>query len=338
MTTFGYPKYGKSQRQGKAGESYFDSFVHSELGWIYRSTHQESDFGIDGYIDVVTDGNVTGQTLGVQIKCGDSYFYNESDGGIRFNGDNKHLNYYINCPYSIILIVLNSDCSEGKWVEFDVSVTSPSGNGWWIEIPEKNILAASVRERWEIIAGPVSENDESISLSWEANEALDKADFGTYLVHKDDILACDFSGINDVINRLSRNKVSLLKNRGTLEVLIAGYDDDPRESYEIPEIRNWFQKSLENGVPWFYFLGGQAQGMGLTVLLFSCCDIEVKYIESGNSYVEILNFKQVQDWLDINFHNLNEFSDEREIPESVNREMSEKAVSLVTGNFVENKG
>lgn len=28
----------------------------------------------------------------------------------------------------------------------------------------------------------------------------------------------------------------------------------------------------------------------------------------------------------------------REIPESVNREMSEKAVSLVTGNFVENQG
>jgi hypothetical protein len=336
MTKFGYPKYGKSQSTGKIGESYFDTFVHHELGWIYRSTHQESDFGIDGYIDIVTDGNVTGKTIGVQIKCGDSYFDNKSEGGIRFNGDNKHLNYYINCPYPIILIVLNGDCTKGRWVEFNVSVTSSSGSGWWIELPRKNVLSSSVKGFWEIVAGPISDNDEGISLSWKANKALDKADFGTYLIHQNDILACDFTGINDVINRLSRNKASLLKNRGTLEILISGYDEDPRESYEIPEIRHWFQESLKEGIPWFYFLGEQANGMGITVLLFSCCDIEVKYKEAGNSYVEILNSNQVQGWLDSNFHNLNTFSEEREIPESVNREMSEKAVSLVTGNFVEN--
>jgi hypothetical protein len=50
MSKFGYPKYGKSQRLGRAGESFIDSFIHQKLGWIYRSVHQESDFGIDGYI------------------------------------------------------------------------------------------------------------------------------------------------------------------------------------------------------------------------------------------------------------------------------------------------
>jgi hypothetical protein len=194
------------------------------------------------------------------------------------------------------------------------------------------------KDDWEIIAGPVSDNDEGISISWEANEALDNSDFSTYLIHKDDILACDFTGFNDVISRLSRTKASLLKNRGTLEVLISGYDEDPRESYEIPEIRHWFQESLKEGIPWFYFLGGQAKGMGLTVLLFSCCDIEVKHKKLGSSYVEILDFGQIHDWLNTNYHNLNTYSDEKEIPESVNKEMSEKAVSLVTGNFVENQG
>ena len=100
--------------------------VHHKLRWIYRSTHQESDFGIDGYIDIVTDGYVTGKTIGIQVKCGNSYYNKKSTGGIRYEGQNKHLNYYLNCPFSIILLVLNSDCSEGKWVEFNANITSPT--------------------------------------------------------------------------------------------------------------------------------------------------------------------------------------------------------------------
>ena len=51
-----------------------------------------------------------------------------------------------------------------------------------------------------------------------------------------------------------------------------------------------------------------------------------------------MNFIKFKDWLYANFNNLNTLSEEREIPESVNREMSEKAVSLVTGNFIEKQG
>ncbi len=274
MNEFGYPKYGKSQSLGKIGESFIDSFVHKKLEWIYRSTHQESDFGIDGFIDIVTDRNVTGQTIGIQVKCGDSYFNKKTEGGIRYDGENKHLNYYLNCPFPIVLIVLNGECTQGKWLEFNANITAPSKNGWWLEIPDKNILSTSVKTDWELIAGPVVDNSEKIALSWKINNALDESDFGVYLIHKDDVLACDFTGLKDVIYRLSRNKTSLLKNRGTLEVLIAGYDEDPREAYEIPEIRNFYSESLNAGIPWFYFLGKQANGMGLTVLLFACCDIE----------------------------------------------------------------
>ncbi len=151
MNGLGYPKYGKSQSSGKVGESFIDSFVHQKLGWIYRSVHQESDFGIDGYIDIVTDENVTGQTIGIQIKCGDSYFNKRTGGGIRYEGENKHLNYYLNCLFPIVLVVLNGDCSEGKWVEFNANITSPSKSGWWIEIPDKNALDMSVKDDWELL-------------------------------------------------------------------------------------------------------------------------------------------------------------------------------------------
>jgi len=338
MNEFGYPKYGKSQSLGKIGESFVDSFVHKKLGWIYRPTHQESDFGIDGFIDIVTDRNVTGQTIGIQVKCGDSYFNKKTEGGIRYEGENKHLNYYLNCPFPIVLIVLNGECNQGKWLEFNANITAPSKNGWWLEIPEKNTLSTSVKTDWELIAGPVADNSEKIALSWKINNALDESDFGVYMVHKDDVLACDFTGLKDVINRLSRNKKSLLKNRGTLEVLIAGYDEDPREAYEIPEIRHFYSESLNAGIPWFYFLGKQANGMGLTVLLFACCDIEVKFEKSGNAYVQIKDLEQVSEWMNRNFHNLNEYVDSKEIPEEINKEMSERACDIVRRNFVDIKG
>lgn len=329
MSQFGYPKYGKSQRQGKSGESFVDNFVHHKLGWIYRPTHQESDFGIDGYIDIVTNGNVTGQTIGIQIKCGDSYFNKKTGGVIRYEGENKHLNYYLNCPFSIILIVLNGECDQGKWVEFNANITSPSKSGWSIEIPNKNSLAVSVKNNWELIAGSVFDYSEQIALSWKENKELDESDFGVYFIQKDEILACDFSIIKDVIGRLARNRDSLLKKRGTLEVLIEGYNEDPREVYEIPEIRHWYSESIKAGIPWFYFLGEMLNRMGFTVLLSSCCDIEVKSNKFNDTKIEYSNVEQLTEWLENNFDNLNKFIDDNEIPEKINKEMSKRVTDFI---------
>jgi hypothetical protein len=329
--TFGYPKYGKSQTSGRTGESFIDYFVHYKLQWIYRSTHQESDFGIDGYIDIVTDECVTGQTIGVQVKCGNSYYDKKSSGGIHYDGKKKHLNYYLNSPYPIILLVLNSDCSKGCWVEFNANITSPSKNGWWIEVPETNVLNLSAKEKWESVVGPVTDYSDQVASSWRFNEILDESSFGTYIVHKEAILACEFKGIRGAIDRLSRNREALIKNRGTLEVLISGFDDDPREVYEIPEIRNWYSESIRIGIPWFYFLGNHFDGMGLNVLLLAYCDVVVKYKESGNTCVEIIDTKRVVQWLKQNFHNLNQFASDKNIPDEINMEMSQQAYMIVSG-------
>ena len=96
MSGFGFPKQTQSQQVGRSGEAYIERFITGELGWVYRPVHRESDFGIDGFVDVVTNGCVTGRGLAVQIKCGDSYVSKTTDGGIRYEGSNRHLNYYLN--------------------------------------------------------------------------------------------------------------------------------------------------------------------------------------------------------------------------------------------------
>ena len=50
--------------------------------WLFKRTHQEHDYGIDGYIDIVTeDGHVTGQMFASQIKCGKSFFQEKTKDG-----------------------------------------------------------------------------------------------------------------------------------------------------------------------------------------------------------------------------------------------------------------
>jgi hypothetical protein len=121
-----------------------------------------------------------------------------------------------------------------------------------------------------------TDNNSDNQIDEEINVLMDDSGLVTYIVPKEDILNCDFYGINDVINRLSRNEEYILLNRGKLEVLIGGYDDDSRESFEIPEIRQWYSKSIEAGVPWFYFLGSNMDMIGFKVFLLCFCDTSVK--------------------------------------------------------------
>jgi hypothetical protein len=148
MSEFGFPRQNKRQEIGRKGESHFASFITEKLGWVYRPVHQESDFGIDGYVDVLIDGNVTGKCFAVQIKCGDSYTSKRSAGGIKYEGKNKHLNYYLNLNTPIVFIVFTGKCDTGYWVEFDIEKTTNTTNGWWIEIEKSNEINETIRNKW----------------------------------------------------------------------------------------------------------------------------------------------------------------------------------------------
>ena len=140
------PKRTRQQAQGNIGSAAFELFVNRDLGWVFRPVHQEYDFGIDGYIDVIDNGEVTGASLAVQIKCGKSYIAKKTPGGIRYDGEIKHLNYYSNLRVPVLLVVFDENGENGHWVVFQLEKSLPakSDDRWWIEIPETNILQASV--------------------------------------------------------------------------------------------------------------------------------------------------------------------------------------------------
>ncbi len=228
MPSFEFPKQNNQQKTGRRGEAFFEYFTSSILGWVYRPVHQESDFGIDGYIDIVNNGNVTGKSIAVQIKCGDSYISKKSQGGIKYEGVNKHLNYYLNLELPIILVAVSSDCSQGFWVEFDIEKTTESKTGWWIEIPGKNKLDRTAQKAFSDLAGVVKDFSEEIQNLWAMNESLNNAYFLAFAVPKSEVLAGSLLTLSSMIKRLTKNREMMLRKRASAEIFFPEYDDDPR--------------------------------------------------------------------------------------------------------------
>lgn len=332
MSEFGFPKQNKNQESGRIGQVHFENFVTKTLRWIYRSVPQESDFGVDGYVDVVVDNKVTGRSIAVQIKCGDSYINKKTKIGVKYEGENKHLNYYANLHCPVLLIVFSSDLKQSFWREFDLSITNSGKSGWWIEISRKNILSHEIVIDWLKIAGDITDYSDELKIQWAMDDALKESSFMLLSIPKSEVLQCKFDRVEGIIKKISKNYDFLVTKRNGFDIFFPDYDDDPRELYEIQEIRNWFKKSIEIGIPWLYFLSLNSLMSGLKLLIYCTCEYEISKI-TEEKHILLIESTAIADCLRKNFKILNFFTNKNEISEDLNKEISEKISNFTKENF-----
>ena len=135
------PKYNEESKTAERGVAIVKEIIENQLNWLFRKVPLEEDFGIDGYIDILQDGKfVTGKSIGVQIKTGNSYFLKNTNSGWLFYGDNKHLNYYLNNNNPIIIVIVNPDTKKCFWGEVDVNNIIKTEASWKIQINRTNEL------------------------------------------------------------------------------------------------------------------------------------------------------------------------------------------------------
>lgn len=106
-------KWPKTQQTANAGVVFVESVVNAH-GSIYRPVHQETDVGIDGYIELVNVQEASGRLVAVQIKSGDSYF---SAGNREFvvSADHRHLDYWESYMVPVVLICYSPSQQIGAW-------------------------------------------------------------------------------------------------------------------------------------------------------------------------------------------------------------------------------
>ncbi|NIJ41524.1 hypothetical protein FHS78_001814 [Parvibaculum indicum] len=106
-------KFAPSQKIGRQGQRFVESFVEEKLGFIYRPV-DEVDIGVDGEIEILDAERMsTGGLLKVQVKTS-----KESNTGNKIGVyfDEKHMDYYSSLVVPPILVVVSLADEDLWWV------------------------------------------------------------------------------------------------------------------------------------------------------------------------------------------------------------------------------
>lgn len=316
----GFPRLTNSAALGEAGVNLVATIVNQDFGWLFRRNHAEHDFGIDGYIDIVSDdGFVTGRCLAVQIKYGKSYVAKQQPYGFAYLGELKHFNYLANHPLPVLLLVGDPETRSFCWARFDAEHAIGRDGGWTMAIPFEQAFEKKACAALREIAGPVLDYRNALEADAAQNRAMEQAALVLCAVPRDDIEAGNTRNTVRVVERLASTAAFARANQGKLEFTVDGYWDDPREVWQIPEIVAWM-KAIEPQVKyWFYFLSTQeGADEGLRTLFACVCDARLlQGVPPGPKRVPVhIGGPAMSKFLERNFIWLNEISERLSLPES----------------------
>ena len=145
-------------------------------------------------------------------------------------------------------------------------------------------------------------------------------------IQKMDVLMEDYGYIQGLIDDFASDMNKLIEARNTWEVFFAEYDDDPREIFEIPEIINWIEQSVEAGIPWFYFMKATSNSLGLSAFMTAY---------GGDSDPEVpgryfLDKDKTLLFIKKNLKNLELFSEKYVIPDEISRAATDTVMKYIS--------
>jgi hypothetical protein len=144
-----------------------------------------------------------------------------------------------------------------------------------------------------------------------------------YLVFsRDQIESDDISEPLQALRQLAGNPEKAVAASGRISIVIDGYDADPRELFEIPEVRRYI-KALDEMWPYWFFFLSQADDSIKVVESCLCDSIEVV------PGVTSVDTEQLNSCLTRHFSAMNHYCESINLPESRIQEISEGIISLI---------
>lgn len=327
-TTSGFPRYTAAAQKGELGVKIVGQIIDEEFGWIFKRNHQEHDLGIDGQIEVVTGGFATGQMLACQIKCGQSFFKETNRWGYIYRGELKHFNYLANYPVPVIITICDPDTKEAYWVCFEAGTARVTEGGWVLTIPYANKLASSKAELLAFLPA-VTDKLGELDEYWAVHGML--PDFGVIIVNIeiDDVRAMDTSFPRVFFDNLRATKELAYGCQGKIEILFWGYEDDPRELFEIDEVRQYVGR-LDAVLPELFFFA-RADDDAVTLRLFMHCLMAVGWASDPAKQPRYVDFDltHLDRFLERHFLGLNEIAEWIGLSEEELKAISDSAVKAL---------
>jgi len=150
------PALGQNAIQGQLGEAQVEVAM-LQLNQLYER-HTGLDFGVDGVIELTTDGAVrqaTGRQVGVQVKRGLSVV-RPTRYGFTYYCTESHANYWLH--HSLPIIVVHSDPATGqlRWQHVCKNTLRRTRCGYAIDLPTESELRTSLDALRALAAGQSS--------------------------------------------------------------------------------------------------------------------------------------------------------------------------------------
>lgn len=271
----GFPKFAHSAKQGERGINLVSRVVSDNFGWLFKRNHQEFDFGIAAQIEVVTDsGAVTGQMVAVQIKFGKSFFEEKNQWGYVYRGECKHFNYFSNYPIPVLIVICHPDSGDCYWVHFQPEQTQITEAGWKITVPLENKLQSS-KDAIQALLPPFADSLSELEAYWAVNELMVDSSYIHFIIDNHDVIEMDVSRPRAFFDRLRATKELAHQCQGKVEISFFGYESDPRELFEIPEVRRYIAV-LDQALPELFFFV-RTEKPTFTFTTFVLCQTKVSW-------------------------------------------------------------
>jgi Domain of unknown function (DUF4365)/Chlororespiratory reduction 6 len=307
----GFPTYSDTAKKGEMGVSLVSQTVFNTFKWLFKRNHQEHDFGIDGQIEMMKEnGAVTGQIIAAQIKYGDSYFSQKNRWGYIYRGETKHFNYLANYPIPVIICICEPKSQECYWVHFRPEQTEATDGGWKITVPFQNILARS-KAALESLVFPTRDSMSELKAYWAFNKIVAGSVWLAYFLGPEDVKSLDVQRPRALFDRLRATKELAHENQGKFDFFFSGYDDDPRELFEIQEVKRYICL-LDQALPDLFFFA-RSTGKMCTLLTFMLCRTDARCINerptSENARKVEFDERKKGAFLEPHWQELNEMTD-----------------------------
>lgn len=321
-----FPSIQKSTIKGESGITIVKYIVEERLGWLFRQNHFENDFGIDAYIDVITEtGQVTGKSIAIQLKTGISFFDEANEIGFIFRGDIKHLNYYMNLQIPILIVIVDEVGKTAYWEVFKSEKVIQAGENWKMTIPLKNTLSIELKETLKQYVGPITDYASQFAEQWELDKILNEGKNRIILrVDKDDVIKNDIDPVLFAIKRFLQSPELILSLKSSIDISFDDFEDDKRELYEIPEVQAYLDKLYNSHNCWPYLMAmDKAAGFIITLFCHYVPFNKGPYDVNGKYKIE---FKPIDSWpfIESLFHKLNEYCEQIGLSDKTNIEITQK--------------
>ena len=291
--------------------------------------------GIDGHMDIVLDnGDVTGQSIAMQIKTGATFLATRTNAGFVFHGETKHLNFYMNSPLPVIIILCDADSGTCYFEVFDPDKTERTVAGWKMIIPFAQKLGSESKAALLRLVGPQIDHISQLEQHWAFTKLMSSMERILFAVDRSNIETKDTTEVESFFARIVSNVSLCEKLQGKIDLSVSGYESDPRELWQIPEVREWFRAAEPKVKYWFYFLVTDRRAAGIRLLFLCLCDAKTGgKIDSEGRKETSMETKLMAPLIQRGFDALNEMTERLGMTEEQNEKIGLAAFRTVFPNY-----